>query len=149
MPKEPTVEELESERREILRAALAGSSDEAWSRVRRHLIESPSILPEEAVPTVWEGPSRAWLLPLPFEVLHDFLRRFASQAVQHLTVALSDSEPLVVGYALHALSEFDEERFPAHLLRVADRTERIHTIYGSFGWEGSLAEYAVRLRDDR
>lgn len=148
MPKEPSITELEAERREILRAVLAGSSEEAWPRVRQLLIESPSILPDKGVLTIWEGPSRGVLLPLPFEALRDFIHQFRNAATNHLVSALSDSHPLVVGYALHALSEIDPDRFSTYASSVAGRTERIHTIYGSFGWEGSLADYAIRLRDD-
>ena len=46
------------------------------------------------------------------------------------------------------LNEIDPHRFPSYVSSVAGRTERIHAIYGSFGWEGSLAEYAIRLRDN-
>jgi hypothetical protein len=148
MPKESSITEIESERRDLLRTTLSGSSDEAWPRVRQLLTESPSILPDKGVLTVWEGPSRGVILPLPFEVLRDFIRRFGDSATKHLVSALSDSEPLVTGYALHALNEIDPQRFSSYISSVVGRTERIHTIYGSFGWEGSLAEYAIRLRDD-
>jgi hypothetical protein len=148
MPKVPSITELQSERRELLRAALAGSTEEAWPRVRQLLVESPSILPDEGALTIWEGPSRGVLLPLPFEALREFIRRFRDAAIKHLVSALSDSQPLVVGYALHALSQIDPDRFSTYAASVASRTERIHTVYGSFGWEGSLADYAIRLRDD-
>ena len=147
-PKEPSISELEAARRDLLRATLSGSCSEAWPRVRQHLIESPSILPEEEIPTVWEGPNRGWLLPLPFESLRDFVRKYRQDATEKLVEALKDPEPLVVGYALHALSQIEASRFGKLSAAVEHREEGIHTIFGSFGWEGSLAEYAIRLREE-
>jgi hypothetical protein len=148
MPKGQSITELESERKELLRTTLAGTSEEAWLRVRQFLLESPLIFPDEGVMTIWEGPSRGAILPLPFEALCGFVRRFGDAAEKRLISALSDSEPLVVGYALHALSNIDRDRFSSHISSVATRTEKIHAIFGSFGWEGSLGDYAIRLRDD-
>jgi hypothetical protein len=81
-------------------------------------------------------------------VLREFTRRFGEAAKAPLVSALTDTEPNVVGYALHALSEIDSEHFDSYISSVADRHETIHTICGSFGWEGSLSEYASRLHDD-
>lgn len=148
MPKEPSVEHMQKERSELIRCALEGDVAEAWSRVRQHLIDSPSLFSEHHVHTIWEGPTRGWLLPLPFEVLRDFTRRFGDAATTSLVSALGDTEPNVVGYALHALSEIDSEHFTSYISSVADRRETIHTIYGSFGWEGSISEYARKLHDD-
>jgi hypothetical protein len=149
MPKEPSLAELKEERRHVLRIALSGSCGDAWPRVRQHLIDSPSIFTDRHVHTIWEGPGRGWLLPLPFEVLRDFVQRFGNDATKELAAALRDTEPNVVGYALHALSQIDSEHFQEYAPLVSDRTEPIHSIFGSFGWEGSLAEYALHLRDNR
>lgn len=148
MPKEPSVEHMQKERSELIRCALEGDVTEAWSRVRQHLIDSPSLFTDHHVYTIWEGPTRGWLLPLPFEVLRDFTRRFGDAATTPLVSALTDIEPNVVGYALHALSEIDSQRFASYIPSVAHRLEAIHTIYGSFGWEGTLTDYAARLNDD-
>jgi hypothetical protein len=148
MPKDPTIEQFQEERRAILGSTLAGTPSDSWPRVRQHLVASPSIYTDRHINTVWEGPSRSLLLPLPFEVLRDFTRRFGSEAVPILIAALSDPEPLVVGYALHALSKIDSDHFAAHARSVADRQEALQTICGSLGWEGSIAEYGIRLHTD-
>lgn len=146
MPKESSITELENERRQVLRVALSGSCSDAWPRVRQHLIDSPSIFTKRPTHTIWEGPSRrGWLLPLPFEVLRDFVQRFGNEATKELVASLRDSEPNVVGYALHALFQIDSEHFPEYAQVVSSRTEPIHAIYGSFLWEGSLADYALHL----
>lgn len=148
MSKEPTIEQLQNERRAILDSALTGDVSDSWPRVRRHLIASPSIYTDRHINTVWEGPSRSFLLPLPFEVLRGFTRQFGTGTVPTLRSALADSEPLVVAYALHALSKVDSDHFATHAQTVSDRQEPLHTMHGSFGWEGTLAEYAVRLQAD-
>lgn len=148
MPKEPSVAELEAERRIILDSALRGTASESWPRIRQILVESPSLFTDRRVHTIWEGPARAWLLPLPFEALREFVRHHRSDATRHLLAALEDSEANVVGYALHALSDVASDDLPAYAAKVAGRTETIHTVYGSFGWEGTLAEYAIHLQND-
>jgi hypothetical protein len=148
VPKEPSVVELETERCAILDLALSGTASESWPRVRQILVESPSLFTDRHIYTIWEGPTRGLLLPLPFEALREFVRRHRGEATQHLVVALEDSDPNLVGYALHALSQITSEHMPTYAATVAGRTETIHAIYGSFGWEGTLAQYAVHLQDD-
>jgi len=145
---EPSVTELEAERRAILDTALNGTASESWPRVRQILVESPSLFTDRRIHTIWEGPTRGWLLPLPFEALRDFVRRYRSDASQHLVAALEDSNPNVVRYALHALSDVAPEHMAAYAGIVAGRRETIHAIFGSFGWEGTLAEYAIHLQDE-
>jgi len=76
------------------------------------------------------------------------VRKYHQDVTKKLVEALKDPEPLVVGYALHALSQTEASRFEELASVVKDREEEIHTIFGSFGWQGSLAEYAVRLQEE-
>ncbi len=147
MPEELTLKLLQ-ERRELVKTLLEGGMAESWPRVRQQLIGSASIYAGRHVHTIWEGPSRQWLLPLPFEVLRDFVLQFGAESRVPLTAALEDSEPNVVGYALHALSEIAPDSFATYVQAVSDRQEWIHTLYGSFAWEGTLAEYGVRLHEE-
>jgi hypothetical protein len=84
MGKEPSVEKLEAERRGILESALSGTADESWPRIRKILEDSESLYTDEHVNTIWEGPTRGWLLPLTLEALHHFTRRFPCEASKYL-----------------------------------------------------------------
>lgn len=97
--------------------------------------------------TIREGPTKGYLLPLQFDLLSSFVDLFKNEASRIFTTALQDREPLVAGNALLALSWIDRANFSNHVSTVADRTEQICSICGSFGWDGSLAEYAVRLSE--
>jgi len=139
---------LREERKALVERVRALPFDSAWREVRAALEASPSLYADNRVLTVYEGPTRSFLLPLPFELLQDFIEHRGSQAADCMFGNAADPHPLVAAYCLHALSELEDTRLPEATARVAERRERIHTIYGCFGWEGTLAEYARRLHDE-
>ena len=139
---------LAAERRAVVDRIRAMSFDEAWTEVRAALEASPSLDADDRVLTVYEGPTRAFLLPLPFELLRDFIQHRGAQTADWLFSQSADAHPLVAAYSLHALSQLEDARLPEAAARVAERSERIRTIYGSFGWEGTLSAYGHKLHDE-
>lgn len=139
---------LRDERRELVERVRALPFDAAWREVRAALEASPSVYADNSVLTVYEGPTRSFLLPLALELLRDFIEHRDSLAADCVFGHAADPHPLVAGYCLHALSELEDPRLTEAATRVADRPERIHTIFGSFGWEGTLAEYCRKLHDE-
>ncbi|MES2709859.1 MAG: hypothetical protein V4726_24900 [Verrucomicrobiota bacterium] len=139
---------LKEERRAVVERIRGLAFDAAAQEVRAALEASPSLYADNRVLTVYEGPTRSFLLPLAFELLHDFIQQRGAQAVDWLFAHSADANPLVAAYCLHALSEVEDGRLPKAAASVAERSERIHTIYGSFGWEGTLSEYARKLHDE-
>ncbi len=119
--------------------------DDAWQELRAALEASPSIYSDNHVLTVYEGPIRSFLQPIPFELLRTFVKEQGTSAVNCLFVHSDDSHPLVAAYCLHALYESEDQRLPEAAARVANRLETIHAIYGCFGWTGTLSEYGQRL----
>jgi hypothetical protein len=147
MGKEPDWEAIRKERKSLVDRVRALPFDAAWDEVRAALESSPSIYSDNRILTVYEGPIRSFLLPLPFELLRDFVKQRGALAADHLVEHAADRHPLVAAYCLHALSELGDSRLPAAAARVANRSERIQAIYGCFGWEGTLAEYGQKLHD--
>lgn len=139
---------LRDERRKFVERVRALPFDAAWREVRVALEASPSLYSDNRVLTVYEGPTHSFLLPLPFELLQDFIGHRGSQAADCVHANAADPHPLVAAYCLHALSELKDARLIEAATRVSDRSELIHSIYGSFGWEGTLAEYGRRLHDE-
>lgn len=139
---------LKAERHAVVERIRGLAFDAAAREVRAALEASPSLYADNRVLTVYEGPTKSFLLPLPFELLQDFIQQRGAQAVDWLFAHSSDAHPLVAAYCLHALSELADGHLPAAAARVAERSERIHTIYGSFGWEGTLSEYGRKLHDE-
>ncbi len=139
---------LAAERRAVVERINAMPFDGAWKEVRAALEASPSLDAGKRVLTVYEGPTRSFLLPLPFELLRDFIQQRGTQAEDWLFSQSSDAHPLVAAYCLHALSQLEDARLPDAAARVADRSECIRTIYGCFGWEGTLSAYGRKLHDE-
>jgi hypothetical protein len=139
---------LREERQALVGRFRALPFDAAWQEVRAALEASPSLYADNRVLTVYEGPTRSFLLPLPFELLQHFIQHRGVQAIDCLFRHTVDPHPLVAAYCLHALSELEDPCLPEAAARVIDRRERIHTVYGCFGWEGTLAEYGRKLHDE-
>lgn len=139
---------LTAERRAVVERIRAMPFDGAWREVRAALEASPSLDADKRVFTVYEGPTRSFLLPLPFELLRDFIQQRGAQAEDWLFSQSADAHPLVAAYCLHALSQLEDARLPEAAARVADRSECIRTIYGCFGWEGTLSAYARKLHNE-
>jgi hypothetical protein len=139
---------LREERRALVERIRALPLDAAWQEVRAALETSPSIYADTRVLTVYEGPTRSFLLPLPFELLQDFIQQRGAPAAEWLFGHTGDAHPLVAAYCLHGLSVLNDPRLPEAAAKVARRSERIHTVYGSFGWEGTLSEYGRKLNDE-
>jgi hypothetical protein len=141
-------EALRKERQVLVERIRALPLEEAWREVRAALESSPSLYTDRLVLTVYEGPTRAFLLPLPYELLRDFTERRGATAIDRLREHTSDAHPLVAAYCLHALVRLEDPRLPEAVARVAGRTEKIHAIYGSFARSGTLAQYGRQLLDD-
>src|SRR2546429_9988179 len=62
---------LKEERRAVVERIRALPFDAAWQEVRAALDASPSLYADNRVLTVYEGPTKSFLLPLPFELLRD------------------------------------------------------------------------------
>ena len=139
---------IREERQALVERIRALPFDAAWQKVREALEASPSLYTDNRVLTVYEGPTRSFLLPLPFELLQGFIQHRGAQAIDTIFGHTADPNPLVAGYCLHALSEAGDPRLVDAAARVAGRSERIQTIYGCFGWEGTLAEYGRKLHDE-
>lgn len=139
---------LKEERRAVVERIRVLPFDAAWQGVRAALEASPSLYRDNCVLTVYEGPTRSFLLPLPLELLQDFIQQRGAQGADCLFAHSADAHPLVAAYCLFALSEMKDGRLPEAAASVAGRSERIHTVYGSFGWEGTLSEYGRKLHDD-
>ena len=139
---------LREERKALVERFRGLSFEAAWREVRAALEASPSLYADKRVLTVYEGPIRSFLLPLPFELLQDFIQQRGAPAIEAIFRHVTDPNPLVVGYCLHALSEVEDSRLVEAAAKVADRQEHVHAIYGCFGWEGTLAEYARKLQDE-
>lgn len=71
---------LAAERRAVVERIRAMPFDGAWKEVRAALEASPSLDADKRVLTVYEGPTRSFLLPLPFELLRDFIQQRGAQA---------------------------------------------------------------------
>ncbi len=126
----------------ILGNTLSADAEECWSRTSKILEDSRSLYTDRHVNTIWEGPTRGLLLPLTFEVLREFTRKFSEEATSYLVKGLSHSNPNVVGHSILALSQISPHTLRNQINILANRTEPIQSIHGSFGWEGSLLEYA-------
>jgi hypothetical protein len=74
MSAEPDFEALKAERAALVESIVSLPTADAWVRISKILQESRPIIPDEPVPTVYEGPSRSYLLPLPYEVLSEKLQ---------------------------------------------------------------------------
>jgi len=109
---------------------------------------SPPLHPDEPVPTVYEGPNRSFLLPLPYELLQDFMTHRSTQALDIIFEHTADANPLVAAYCLRALSNAADPRLVEAVARFDCRQERIEATYGCFAWEGTLAEYGKMLLDE-
>jgi len=139
---------LREEREALVERVRALPFDSAWREVREALEASPSLFADNRVLTVYEGPTRSFLLLLPFELLRDFMRHRGAQAIDAILGHAADPHPLLAAYCLRALLEAEDPRLVEAVGRVAGRQERIHTINGCFSWEGTLAEYSQKLHDE-
>jgi hypothetical protein len=71
---------LREERTALVERIRAEPIEVAWRDVRAALEESPSISTGRQILTVYEGPIRTFLLPLPYELLQDFVERRGASA---------------------------------------------------------------------
>ena len=136
---------LKEQRNALVERFRALPFDVAWQELRAALEKSPSIYSDNIL-TVYEGPIRTFLLPLPYELLRAFIQERGAIAADCLFLHSEDSSPLVSAYCLHGLAELEDKRLPEAAARVANRQDKIHTIFGSFGWTGKLSEYGLKLQ---
>ena len=148
MGKETSYDELKEEREHILKEILQGSIDEIWSNLKKVMIESDSLYTDRHVHTIWEGPSRGWLLPLPYESIKAFIELHPSESVKYFSKGLESSEVNIVGYSINVLAHISPETLKENMYLVDSRNEEIHTIFGSFGWSGTLKEYAIKESEE-
>lgn len=142
-------ESLLEERRALAEHIRGMNFDAAWQEIRIALEATPPLRSDSLLPTVYEGPTRSLLLPLPFELLRDLLERPGAQAIDCIAENAADPHPLVAAYCMHALSDLEDPRLIQAAAGVADRPERILTIFGCFVWEGTLAEYGRKLLNEK
>lgn len=141
-----TWKELQEKQDQWIRAAFCDSAAESWPLIRKLIEEADDITP--GTKTIWEGPGRAATLPLSYQAVTEFIRRYEDDAKAILAEAASDNDPLVAGHALMGLDWCDSPLLRSAASRCGNRPEPVHSIYGSFGWEGTLAEYAERLTNE-
>ena len=140
-------QKLQNEQKQRIADALSDDPEKSWIGIRTLVEEAPPI-EENGSPAIWEGPGRAATLPLSYEALTTFIRQHDGEAQQILAKHSNDRNPVVAGHCLMALGWCHSELLTEAVSRCEARTDMIHSIYGSFGWEGSLHEYGERLLDD-
>jgi len=141
-----TWQQLQAEQDKRIQDAMSDSAASSWPAIRKLIEQADEILP--GTMTIWEGPGRAATYPISYQAVTDFIKRFDDAAKRVLGENVTDQSPVVAGHCLMGLSWCDSPLLSEAASRCRDRLEQIHSIYGSFGWEGSLAEYAVRLTNE-
>jgi hypothetical protein len=109
-----------------------------WARVREIL---------GAMLEVVDGVQPGQPQPAALAAMREFLRGPLRAVESQLYAALSDPNPVVVGYALFGLSEVGSrraERLPRSLL---DRKELVTEVLGDLRWHGTLGELAAQTQE--
>jgi len=142
MSVEPNLKNLKADRDVLVKAIISLPLLDAWTKVRQILLESSPFIKTEPVPTIYEGPTRAFLLPLPYEVLIKFIKLHGDNALTLLLQHSNDSSPLLAAYSVFGLFHAGNFRFVQAAQKLNGRNEIIFTLFGCFAWEGTLSEYA-------
>ena len=85
--------------------------------------------------------------PAALSAIREFLKGPPRAVESQLYEALSDPNPVVVGYALFGLSEVGSrraERLPRSLL---NRKELVTEVLGALRWHGTLGELAAQTQE--
>ena len=141
-----TWQQLQEKQDQRISASLGDSAVESWPTIRKLIEKADDITP--GTKTIWEGPGRAATLPLSYQAVIEFIRRYEDDAKVVLSEAADDDNPVVAGHCLMGLDWCDSPLLGDAAARCNERSEMVHSIYGSFGWEGTLAEYGARLTKD-
>ncbi|GEM_PF-6053822 len=135
---------LTAEREKVVATILSKEIAVAWREIKECFLASEPL--HSGTPTIWEGPGRAWLLPLQFELLRGFINSHGEDANKYIVDDINHPECLVAGYCILGLSLAG---LTDKLVGFPERNEKILTILGSFAWEGTLTEYANKtLREE-
>jgi hypothetical protein len=143
MTHQPNFEALKEERATFVESVVARPTTDAWVRISQILLESPPCREDEPLPTVYEGPARSYLLPLPYQILSAFIKRHGTNALDLLFQHCDDASPLLAAYCIFGLAHAEDSRLERAAQKVNGRNETLATLYGCFGWEGTLSEYAA------
>ncbi|MCG8598900.1 MAG: hypothetical protein MI807_02050 [Verrucomicrobiales bacterium] len=141
-----TWRELQEKQDQRIHASFGDSATDSWPSIRKLISEADDITP--GTKTIWEGPGRAGTLPISYQAGTEFIRRYEDDAKAILAEAAGEDDAVVAGHALMGLDWCDSPLLADAAARCGNRTETVHSIYGSFGWEGTLAEYAERLTNE-
>lgn len=146
MEQQWTWEQLREKQDQRIRAALGVSAAESWPAIRELIAEADEMTP--GTKTIWEGPGRGATLPISYQAVTDFIELYDEEAQQILADSVGSDDPVVAGHCLMGLSSCESPLLVVAVTRCRNRTESVFSIYGGFGWEGTLAEYADRLQKE-
>jgi hypothetical protein len=139
--------QIKTDRAAVMAAIFASPDSIAvWTAIRSLLREADAM---GETPQIFEAHHRTYLPILQFDLVSRFVERFGHSGVAPISSSLADEDPEVVAYSLLALARIGLSEIRDGALKVASRDERVQTHFGSFGWEGTLAEYAARLVEDK
>jgi hypothetical protein len=145
MNEEPDWKAIRDERISLVRRILSLPFADAWAEIRPILSVPEFVGDIDDGPRIYTLPTRAYLLPLPWELLRGFVSTFGTEALDVLFDCSNDSNPVLAAYALYALAKQSDARLVAACGRASLRPESVSIVGGCFVHSLTLGEYAQQI----